>query len=238
MIPDEDSFKVWRNRLNHASKFSRNRAPNIACGWLWKRGLVNKGWKKRYCRLQNNGMFSYSKSESNRKPQGNFFLNNSTELNSEGSENRYFSVEQTERTWFFKACSKSEAQQWCKAIRTFVKSSETQSTDRLRVLVTPKKSKLSMSLKGKSFESKLHSSPRPIDSKNPKKALILKSDYFAITPFSQKTKNLNLLLTPSQKEADFPNSREAPPVATGINTSFKNSLSLRPTSLDKAHKTG
>lgn len=239
MIPDEDSFKVWRNRLNHESKFSRNRAPNIAwSGWLWKRGLVNKGWKKRYCRLQNNGMFSYSKSESNGKPQGNFFLNNSTELKTDGNENRYFSVEQTERTWFFKASSKSEAQQWCKAIRPFVKSSETRSTDRHRVFINQKKSKLSISLVGKSFESKLHSSPRPIDSKNPKKALILKSDYFGNTPLSQKTKNLNLLLTPSQKEVDFPNSRDAPSVATGINTSFKNSISLRPAKVDKAHKTG
>jgi len=230
MVADKEGFNIWRNLLNNASKSSCNMVSHKV-GWLEKRGLFNKGWRRRYCQLSQNGMFSYSKLKSSVKPQGHFFLNNSTILHKNSVEERNFSIEQPARTWFFRASSKGEAQQWCKAIRQFVNSSETQSIESRSVVILQSKSTISFD---KSVEKKSYMS---INSNNSIKSLTLKNDYFAIAPLSQKMRNLTSLLTPCKEDYNFTNDSHTPSLATGINSYSKNRLSSKTPVIDKAYKT-
>jgi len=213
MVPGWADFKMWKSHLNQVYNSKRNTIPMLVfAGWLEKRGFVNKAWRNRYCQLLHNGMFSYSKSDSNGKLQGYFFLNNCTILNKKKVMERMFSIEQTERTWFFRARSKNEAQLWCRAIRPYVNSAET--PDNQKRLISPEKIKTTISI---SFEEKCFSSPQNIDSMNTMRTVILKGDHFTMTP---------------QNEEKFRHDS----IVTGINSNSMNSVSLLPLYVDGTNK--
>jgi len=213
MVPGWEDFKMWKNHLNQLSNSARNKAPMIVfSGWLEKRGFLNKAWRNRYCQLLHNGMFSYSKSDSSGKLRGYFFLNNCTILNKKKVRERMFSIEQTERTWFFRASTKSEAQLWCKAIRPYVNNAESPCNQKR--LIPPEKIKTGVSI---SFEEKWFSSPQDVDGMKTMRTLILKNDYFTTTP---------------QNEKKVPNNSNA----TGINSISINSASLVPLIVNETNK--
>jgi len=128
MVYDEKQFQGWRKHLNQVNQYPINQVSSmIMLGVLQKRGQVNKMWRKRFCQLNRNGIFLYFKCDATGnikgKVKGHFSLYHSTVMKVDGEDERYFSIHQPDRTWYFRANSIEDARKWRRIINRFVVTS-------------------------------------------------------------------------------------------------------------------
>lgn len=120
MLPNKATFDNWRNHLETMIRKPMVGQSNMLCtGWIEKRGRRNKSWRRRYCELNRNGIFSYFKTKGG-KAQGSFDLHHAATLSLD-TQWKSFSIitHQPARTWYFKAQSQPEAEKWINVINSF-----------------------------------------------------------------------------------------------------------------------
>jgi len=130
LVNDKEKLEAWRKHLNQVSRYNINQASSfIMLGVLQKRGQVNKMWRKRFCKLNRNGIFIYwncdGSGNAKGKVKGHFSLYHATKLKVDKDDEKHFSIHihQPDRIWYFKANSIDEAAKWITSIRRFVGTS-------------------------------------------------------------------------------------------------------------------
>jgi len=177
LVNDKEQHKAWRKHLNQVSRYNINQDSNfMMLGVLQKRGQVNKMWRKRFCRLNRNGIFLYWKCDGSGNPKGkvkgHFSLYHATKLKVDKDNKKHFSIHilQPDRIWYFKANSIEEAGGWMTSIRRFVCTSHVQPLNNVHAnqsSLLPAKKKLTL-LDANS------SSHHRINSKHPLKSLTVR----------------------------------------------------------------
>jgi len=120
LITKKNTFENWRKHLEYMIKNPNVERSNILCsGYLDKKGQKNKFWRRRWCQLNCNGIFSYYKTKEGRS-RGTFDLHHSTTLNLRKNRKGFSVVTyQPKRIWRFKTNSQSEAGRWISVINEF-----------------------------------------------------------------------------------------------------------------------
>lgn len=90
----------------------------VRAGWLHKAGGGNfsTAYKKRYCVLEENGLFKYfaDEEQKNRRGKGDVYFKNNLKIDHQGIK---FTINSEGRKWEFKADNFTDAEQWCEAFR-------------------------------------------------------------------------------------------------------------------------
>jgi len=120
MLNGKSTFEAWKIRLEHIIRKRTFEQSHILCsGYVDKKGLRNKSWKRRWCQLNRNGIFSYFKTK-NGIAKGSFDLQHCSELIINKYRNGFSVVtHHPRRTWYFKTQKEADAKRWIHAIKEF-----------------------------------------------------------------------------------------------------------------------
>lgn len=90
----------------------------LKAGWLYKRGKINKSWKRRFCVLTTSGIFEYYKELTDAARQGFIVVEGIESISTGLSENNLdvFHLKTKDRLWHFASPNETTRDDWIKAI--------------------------------------------------------------------------------------------------------------------------
>lgn len=201
LVNNKEQHETWRKHLNQVSQYNINQASSfLMLGVLQKRGQVNTMWRKRFCRLNRNGIFLYWKCDASGNPKGkvkgHFSLYHATEMKVDKDDEKHFRIyiHQPARIWDFKANSIEEAEKWITSIKGVVGTSHVESPKEVlsnQTSFLPVKKKLTL------LDASSCSHHR-INSKHPLKSLTVREFRKPVG------KNLAVGAVPQERKEDLP----------------------------------
>jgi len=113
--PGELSVSAREIETFLASFYGKGR---LKAGWLYKRGKINKSWKRRFCVLKTSGIFEYYKELTDATPQGFIVVAGIESISTGLSENNMdvFHLKTKDRLWHFALPNETTRDDWIKAI--------------------------------------------------------------------------------------------------------------------------
>jgi hypothetical protein len=135
-IPDEveDTAKFDSGHTTAIAAAQAGGEPVSKCGWVEKRGGMNRAFKKRWIVVTEFGRLVYFENDMSTKPLGQFTL--STCHVEIGEEDTEFNLMTPTRTWVFKVDSEEEVVSWINAINHLISEEFTSDgrDDQLKIL--------------------------------------------------------------------------------------------------------